>query len=62
MTQNNNALTVKKGAAAAGIVSPRPGQTMGASNPYLNSLDAIIQKNGDGKNPEATKGSLLSQK
>lgn len=47
MTTQNNSLSQKKGVMAAGIVSPRPGQSMATGNPYLNSLDTIIQKSND---------------
>lgn len=46
---------------AAGIVSPRPGQTMATGNPYLNSLDTIIQKSNE-KGPQQNNQTILSQK
>ena len=51
MTTQNNTLSQKKGVMAAGVVSPRPGQSMATGNPYLNSLDTIIQKSND-KGPQ----------
>jgi len=61
MTTQNNTLSQKKGLMAAGIVSPRPGQSMATGNPYLNSLDTIIQKSND-KGPQQNNQTILSQK
>jgi hypothetical protein len=61
MTTQNNTLSQKKGVMAAGVVSPRPGQSMATGNPYLNSLDTIIQKSND-KGPQQNNQTILSQK